>query len=134
MKRVAILHGAGYTGGELVHLVSGHPYLELTTVTSRSFAGQPVAAAHPALSATTDLKFTAPEEAAFAELDGVFVAAEHGQGASAVLSLLRSDFDGVIVDLSADFRFGDPAIYPEWFGFEHPAPALLEEFVYGLPE
>ncbi len=134
MKRIGILHGAGYTGGELIRLIAGHPYCELSFVTSRTFAGKPLSAAHPSLAATTDLEFADFDEADASEVDAVLIAAEHGQGAYAVLSLLRIDYRGAIVDLSADFRFRDPAVYPRWFGFDHPAPALLEQFVYGLPE
>lgn len=134
MKRIGLLHGAGYTGGELLKLIAGHPNCEISFVTSRSFAGKPLSAAHPTLAGTTDLEFTPPSEADSAEVDAVLVAAEHGQGAAAVLSLLRADYGGAIVDLSADFRFRDPAVYPQRFGFDHPAPALLEQFVYGLPE
>ncbi len=134
MKRIGILHGAGYTGGELIRLVLGHPDCELSVVTSRSFAGKPLSAAHPGLAGWTDLLFAGPADLDIQDLAAVLVAAEHGQGAKAVQSLLGADFEGAIVDLSADFRFQDPAAYPEWFGFDHPAPALLERFVYGLPE
>ncbi|MBT8398849.1 MAG: N-acetyl-gamma-glutamyl-phosphate reductase [Rhodothermia bacterium] len=134
MKRIGILHGAGYTGGELIRLVTGHPYCELSLVTSRSFSGKPLSDAHPSLAGTSDLQFADPAQADARDLDAVLIAAEHGQGAHAVLLLLRADFAGAVVDLSADFRFQDPTAYPRWFGFDHPAPALLQRFVYGLPE
>lgn len=129
---VALLHGASYVGGELIQLLMAHPTIDLVAVTSRTFAGQPVAAAHPHLHGQTDLKFS--EALDPTGLDAVLVAAEHGQGADAVLGLFDQGFDGAIVDLSADFRFGDADLYDEWFGFTHPAPELLSAFAYGLPE
>lgn len=133
MYQVVILHGAGYVGGELVRLVTEHPALELRAVTSRAFAGQPVWKAHPHLRGAVEARFS-DEEVDVTGADAVFVAAEHGQGAQAVLRLLEGGFEGAIVDLSADFRFTDPADYDTWFGFTHPAPELLPSFAYGLPE
>ncbi len=132
--RVAILHGAGYTGGELIRLLLAHPDIEFTLTTSRAFAGEPLWKAHPALRGECGLAFEEPEVAVVAGLDVVFVAAEHGQGVRAVSRLLESGFGGFVIDLSADFRFKDAAVYPARFGFEHPEPQLLNEFVYGLPE
>ena len=133
-KKVALLHGAGYAGGELIRLLANHPYLTLQVVTSRTFAGQPVWAAHPALRGQVDLVFEEVLDGSLASLDAVFVAAEHGQGVRAVRALLAQGFEGAVVDLSADFRFKDPALYESWFGFTHPDPALLDRFIYGLPE
>lgn len=132
--RVALLHGAGYAGRELTGLMLGHPEATLAAVTSRTFARQPVWAAHPTLRGQTDLVFTDPDALDLSGLDAVLIAAEHGKGAEAVLGLLDKGFDGAIVDLSADFRFADPALYETWFGYSHPAPELLDAFVYGLPE
>ena len=131
--RVGILHGAGYGGGELVHLVLAHPALELALVTSRTFAGQPLHVAHPGLFGQTDVLFS-DDDADVAGLDALFIAAEHGQAARAVARLDAAGFDGIVVDLSADFRFRDAAAYPAHFGFEHPAPERLADFVYSLPE
>jgi len=133
-KQVALLHGAGYAGGELIRLLLAHPRATLAAVTSRTFAGQPVWSTHPTLRGQTDLLFIDPDHFDPAGLDAVLIAAEHGQGAAAVTALLDDGFDGAIVDLSADFRFDDPAVYDTWFGFTHPAPDLLAAFVYGLPE
>ena len=133
-KRLAILHGAGYAGRELIRLLLGHPEATLAAVTSRTFAGQPVWAAHPTLRGQTDLVFTDPEALDVSGLDAVLITAEHGKGVEAVMALLEQGFDGVIVDLSADFRFNDPGLYETWFGYTHPVQALLDGFVYGLPE
>ncbi|NNC65201.1 MAG: N-acetyl-gamma-glutamyl-phosphate reductase [Gammaproteobacteria bacterium] len=131
---VGILHGAGYTGGELIRLLLSHPDVTLSAVTSRAFAGEPLWASHPALRGMTDLVFTTRDEADLSAIDVVFAAAEHGQGANAIRALLAGGFDGRIIDLSADFRFKDAAMYPGLFNFEHPEPRLLNDFVYGLPE
>jgi len=131
---VAILHGAGYVGRELIRLVAGHPELELAAVTSRTFAGQPIHTAHAALRGVVDLDFTAPDALDLATVDALLVAAEHGQSMHVIPGLLADGFDGPIVDLSADFRFRDASVYPEGFGTEHAAPELLDDAVYGLPE
>ncbi|ACY47842.1 N-acetyl-gamma-glutamyl-phosphate reductase [Rhodothermus marinus] len=133
-KRIAILHGAGYVGGELIRLLLAHPHCQLVAVTSRTFAGRPLWHAHPALRGQTELTFVEEDALALSELDAVLIAAEHGQGARTVQHLLESGYPGVIIDLSADFRFREAAVYPAWFGFDHPAPELLGRFVYGLPE
>ncbi len=134
MHRAALLHGAGYVGGELIRLLLGHPNVEPAAVTSRSFAGQPIWKAHPALRGETNLTFVAHDELDVADIDAVFIAAEHGRGAAQALALLNAGYDGLIVDLSADFRFPDAATYDKWFGFTHPAPELISSYVYGLPE
>ena len=132
--RVAILHGAGFVGGELVRLLLGHPLARIASVTSRAFAGQPVSDAHAALRGVTDLAFIAPADLDPSGFDAAFVCAEHGVGAAAVASLRDAGSSGLIVDLSADHRLADAAAYPEWFGFEHPARARLAEAVYGLAD
>jgi N-acetyl-gamma-glutamyl-phosphate reductase len=133
-KSIALLHGAGYVGGELIRLLVAHPQLMLAAVTSRTFAGQPLWAAHPHLRDMTDLVFS--EEAAPPVRDAavVLVCAEHGQGATAVRALLEAGYQGQVIDLSTDFRLRDARQYPAWLGFEHPAPDLLPAFRYSLPE
>ena len=131
--RAAVLHGAGYGGGELVRLLLAHPNVELAAVTSRTFAGQPLAVAHPPLLGQTDLLFS--DDALNASgFDVVFIAAEHGQGAKAVQRLDEAGYTGAIVDLSADFRFRDASVYPRHFRFDHPVPDRLADFAYGLSE
>lgn len=132
--RVGILHGASYVGGELIRLLVGHPHAELAAVTSRTFAGKPLSESHAALRGQVEHSFIAPSEVPLDALDAVLVAGEHGQSMHLIPELLEAGFEGPIVDLSADFRFRDADIYPEWFDVEHPAPALLDEAAYGLPE
>ncbi len=130
----AILHGAGYGGGELIRLLLGHPAFRLVAVTSRTFAGQHVAVAHPHLAGQTNLTFSDEDALDLAGIEAVFIAAEHGQAAQAVARLDAAGFSGKIVDLSADFRFQDATQYPRLFGFEHPIPQKLPDFVYSIPE
>lgn len=132
--RVGVLHGAGYVGGELVRLLAGHPEVTLSSVTSRTFAGEPLSAAHPSLRGQIDHSFCAPDALAVEELEAILVAGEHGQSMQLVPELRKEGFDGPIVDLSADFRFDDPSVYLEWYDVEHPAPELLTQATYGLPE
>jgi N-acetyl-gamma-glutamyl-phosphate reductase len=132
--RAVILHGAGYAGGELIRLVLAHPLLDLAAVTSRHFVGQPLHAAHAVLRGQTDAAFADPADLASIDFDVAFVTAEHGQGEAAVTALRASGFAGPIVDLSADHRLADAALYPEWYGREHGALDQLAEAVYGLAE
>jgi len=132
--RVAVLHGGGYTGRELIRLLLNHPYARLAAVTSRTFAGKPLHKAHPEITGTTDLRFSHPEDLNTSGPDAVLVAAEHGQSVRVVTHLLEQGFCGAIVDLSADFRLNDPADYERWYGFKHPASELLSRFEYGLTE
>ncbi len=134
MKKVALLHGAGYTGGELLRLLISHPEVELEMVTSRGHAGKPVWEAHPALRGQTNLTFAPDALSDLKGIDAVFIAAEHGKGAETVVQLLEHQYQGAVIDLSADFRFQDAGAYEEWFGFTHPAPGLLKHFQYGMPE
>lgn len=132
-QRVAILHGAGYAGGELVRLLLSHPHVEIAAVTSRSHAGEPLATAHPALRGVTDLAFTAPEALDASGADAVVVCAEHGKGAAAVHALRSDGFDGIIVDLSADHRLA-PEAYDATYPAPHPHPEQITDAVYGLAE
>jgi len=131
---VALLHGAGYVGGELIELLLAHPDVVLGAVTSRTFAGQPVWQAHPHLRGQTGLAFTDPDALDLAPVDALLVASEHGQSAHAIPGLLEAGFDGKVVDLSADFRYADPTLYETWFDYTHPAPEWIDAFVYGIPE
>jgi N-acetyl-gamma-glutamyl-phosphate reductase len=136
--RAAVLHGAGYAGGELLALLLAHPLVEPVAVTSRSQAGQPVHTTHPQLRGQTTLVYIDPAdldaEAGGPAFDVAFICAEHGQGAAAVQGLRRSGFDGLIVDLSADHRLGSVETYEAVYGLEHPDPDAMRSAVYGLAE
>ena len=111
MIRAAILHGGGYVGRELIHLLLKHPHASLSCVTSRTYAGAPLDTPHPALRGQHNLHFTDPAELDHTTFDVVFVAAEHGIGAASVKSLLAGGFTGDIIDMSSDFRFSDVDTY-----------------------
>lgn len=127
---VAILGGSGYAGGELLRLLLGHPEVNVTQVTSRGRAGKFVHTVHPNLRKRTQLKFIAPE--ALERADVLFACTPHGQTAPQVQTLLEKG--SIVVDLSADFRLRNPADYETWYGWTHPAPDLIPETVYGMPE
>ncbi len=134
--RVAIVGASGYSGEELVRLLLRHPNADLVAVTSRQSAGLSVAevfprfAAHPKARA---LKFTDPEANALAaQADIVFLALPHGVAAGYAIPLLQAGKR--VIDLSADFRLKSAEVYKEFYAHEHPAPELLKESVYGLPE
>ncbi|MFC1912042.1 N-acetyl-gamma-glutamyl-phosphate reductase [Chloroflexota bacterium] len=125
--KVGIINVTGYAGVELARLLSQHPVVELASVTGRSAAGQKLGAIFPHL-AGLDLSVKAKLE----EIDFVFSAMPHKESAQEIIPLLDRGIK--VVDISADFRLKDAARYPEWYGFTHPAPQLLEQAVYGLPE
>jgi len=126
--RVAVAGANGYAGMTLVHLLARHPGVELRQLTSRSFAGQPYAAVFPLL----DLEGTFLAEPEAGGIDVVFSCLPHNVGASKAEGWLSSG--ARVVDMSADFRLKDAAQYPTWYKQEHPAPALLQKAVFGLPE
>lgn len=136
IKKVAIVGASGYSGEELVRLLLSHPHVELAAVTSRQYAGQTLAqifprfAHHPAAKA---LRFSEPNAELLAkQADIVFLALPHGVAAEYATPLIQQGC--VVIDLSADFRVRNPAVYKEFYVHDHPAPELLPKAVYGLPE
>lgn len=131
--RVAIIGASGYTGAELLRLAASHPELDVVLATADTQAGTDVATLYPSLAATwPDLALTPFHADACDGLDLAFLCLPHGAAQAVVPQLL--DRVGAIVDLSADFRLKDATLYPRWYGEPHAEPALLERFVYGLPE
>jgi N-acetyl-gamma-glutamyl-phosphate reductase len=132
----AIVGASGYSGEELTRLLLRHPQVELTTVTSRQYAGKTLAQIFPRHAndpRCRSLCFSEPDAKALAAAaQVVFLALPHGVAAEFAGPLL--DLGCKVIDLSADFRLKSPAIYKEFYGHEHPAPALLKKSVYGLPE
>jgi N-acetyl-gamma-glutamyl-phosphate reductase len=128
--KVGIYGGSGYAGAELVGLLAEHPEVGAMGVSSRGYAGRGINDVYPQLA--VEGEYVEPEEIDASSLDAAFVAYGHGESAGAVKELL----DGgarLVIDLSADFRLPDVEVYNEWYG-EHPAPGLLKEAHYGLPE
>lgn len=126
----AIVGGSGYTGGELLRLLLDHPGASVKHVTSRSLAGQPVHRAHPNLRKRVDMMFTVPAEVG--ACDVIFLCLPHGGAAKEMERWLN--LAPLVIDLSADFRLRDPAVYAKWYGEPHPVPGRLAGAVYGLPE
>ncbi|HTK07434.1 MAG TPA: N-acetyl-gamma-glutamyl-phosphate reductase [Ktedonobacteraceae bacterium] len=128
--RVSIVGGSGYTGGELIRLLLFHPQVELAQIASGSRAGQFVHSSHPNLRKLCTLRFCHPDD--LTACDVLFLCLPHGASAGTI-----ERYRGLaprVIDLSADFRLRDAALYQRWYGAAHPAPALLGEAVYGLPE
>ena len=133
MVKVGILAASGYIGGELLRLLLQHPEVEVTTATSRRYAGEYVFRVHPNLRGITELKFS-PNDASkvAAASDVVFAALPHGESVKIVPQI--ADAGLRVVDLSADFRLSDKGQYPAWYGYEHPRADLLEKFIFAIPE
>ncbi len=132
MIKVGIVGGTGYTGVELLRLLSRHPDVELTAITSRKEAGLRVDAMYPSLRGWVDLAFTTPDEANLAGCDVVFFATPNGIAMQEAVRLVEA---GVrVIDLAADFRIKDIAEWEKWYGMTHASPQLVAEAVYGLPE
>ncbi|MGB0389361.1 MAG: N-acetyl-gamma-glutamyl-phosphate reductase [Ardenticatenaceae bacterium] len=130
MVRASIVGGSGYAGGELLRLLLAHPEVEVQQVTSQRYAKRFVYSTHPNLRGATRLKFSPVE--ALEPCDVLFLALPHGRAAEQIEHF--ASLAERLIDLSADFRLRDPALYQRWYGKEHPAPDWLERFVYGLPE
>jgi N-acetyl-gamma-glutamyl-phosphate reductase len=131
----AVIGAAGFTGIELVGLLLAHPELELVAATSDSHAQTPVSRLYPQLLDKTELRFSPHDvvlEAADVSADLVFLAVPHTAALAMVPTLL--DKGAAVIDLSADFRLKDAALYEQWYGTAHTASALLPQAVYGLPE
>jgi N-acetyl-gamma-glutamyl-phosphate reductase len=133
MAKVGIIGASGFTGAELLRLLALHPELDVVHVTGDTAAGTAVADTYPSLAAGYgELTYAAYDAAGVAGLDLLFLALPHGHS-QRIVPELRGTV-GHLVDLAADFRLPDPALYPTWYGEEHAAPELLGEFAYGLPE
>ncbi len=135
--KTAIVGASGYAGEELVRLLARHPHANLAVITSRSLAGQALAEHIPQLrgSSAATLEFSASDPATLAadeELDTVFLALPHGVATEFAVPLIAAGKR--VLDLSADFRLSDPAVYAEYYGHPHPAPQLLSEAAYVIPE
>jgi N-acetyl-gamma-glutamyl-phosphate reductase len=130
--KVGIVGGTGYTGVELLRLLSAHSGVEISVISSRAEAGRRVDDLFPNLRGHCDMEFTAPDIAALADCDAVFYATPHNVAMNMVPELLETGTR--IIDLSADFRLRDAGVWSQWYGEPHACPELLEEAVYGLPE
>ncbi len=134
--KTAIVGASGYSGMELLRLLLGHPGVELVAVTSRQEAGKALADVFPRFRKApgAELVFIEPDADTIAATgaQAAFLALPHGVAAEIARALLERGLR--VIDLSADFRLRDAAVYEEFYGHAHPAPDLLAEAVYGLPE
>ena len=126
----SIAGGSGYAGGELLRLLLFHPFVDIKQVTSETFAGKPISRIHPNLRETTPLKFSRLSE--LEECDVLFLSLPHGKAMKDIEKY--KTLASKIIDLSGDFRLKNPEDYDKWYNITHPAPQLLKEFVYGIPE
>lgn len=132
MIKVGIVGGTGYTGVELLRLLSAHPEARITTITSRKEDGMAVAEMFPSLRGRINLAFSSPENSRLNECDVVFFATPHGVAMAQAPELLAAGVK--VIDLAADFRLKDVAEFEKWYGMPHSCPNILAEAVYGLAE
>lgn len=134
--KTAVVGASGYTGMELLRLLLMHPNAEITCVTSRQYAGQTLSEVFPRFTSApgSEVKFIEPSAEAVAATGAevAFLALPHGVAAEYASGLIERGLK--VIDLSADFRINDPAVYEEFYGAPHPATELLKQAVYGLPE
>jgi LysW-gamma-L-alpha-aminoadipyl-6-phosphate/LysW-L-glutamyl-5-phosphate reductase len=130
MIKASIVGGSGYGGGELLRLLLQHPHVEIQQVTSNSHLGEFVYQLHPNLRKRTQLKFSAHDLVGPCEV--LFLAMPHGESQDKIDHYAK--IAPKIVDLAADFRLRDTALYERFYGEKHQAPDWLDKFVYGLPE
>ena len=133
MLKASVVGASGYSGGELVRLLSEHSQVELGTLTASSQQGLRIDESFRHLRGYGEQELVAPDwEALGRESDVVFLGLPHGlsmDGAGAILA-----GGAKVVDIGADFRLDDASLYGEWYDLEHTAPELLSEAAYGIPE
>ena len=130
--KVGVVGAAGYAGVELVRLLIAHPDFELAAITSNADAGHALSEVYPAFEGVSDLAFTTHDDPALSTLDAVFLAVPHTAALAQAPGLLEAGVS--VIDLSADYRLSDPAVYEEWYKAPHTSPSLLASRAFGLPE
>lgn len=132
MIKVGIVGGTGYTGVELMRLLANHPDVQIEVITSRSNAGTAVSDIYPNLRGRVDLPFAKPALESYKNCDLVFFATPNATAMLEAEALLEAGIK--LIDLAADFRIKDIAVWEKWYGATHACPALVKQAVYGLPE
>lgn len=130
--KVGIVGGTGYTGVELLRLLARHPNVQLQVITSRGEAGLPVADMFPSLRGVVNLAFSDPATVDLTQCDVVFFATPHGVAMAQAPALVAADVK--VIDLAADFRLQDVAVFEKWYKLPHGCADILKNAVYGLPE
>lgn len=130
--KVGIVGGTGYTGVELLRLLTQHSTVEIVAITSRGDAGVAVSGMFPSLRGRVDLRFEDPASCNLKACDLVFFATPNGVAMQQAPALLDA---GVrVIDLAADFRIRDVPVWEQWYGMPHASPEWVAQAVYGLPE
>jgi len=129
---VSVVGGTGYTGIELLRILSQHPLVKINHITSRSDHGKSVADVYPSLRAVIQHKFIDPDKANLADNDLVFFATPNGIAMKYTEQLLSNNVK--VIDLAADFRIPDVSLWEQWYGMQHECKHRINEAVYGLPE
>lgn len=132
MIDIGIVGGTGYTGMELLRLLARHPSARVQVLTSRQETGKRADAVFPSLRGFSDAVFEAPDIERLARCRAVFFATPHGTAMQMAPTLIERGVK--VIDLSADFRLRDAAVYSRWYAHEHTAPDALREAAYGIPE
>lgn len=132
MIRAGILGAAGFAGIQLAHILIHHPEMELVAAASDSNAGSPLADLYPAFTGVTDLRFCTSQQLEGEGLDVVFLAVPHTASLEQTPRVVEAG--AVAIDLSADFRLRDAAVYEAWYGTPHMQADLLANAAFGLPE
>ena len=131
--KVAICGGSGYTGIELLRILSGHPQIRITAVTSEKSAGKSVSSLFPHLQKYRNLTYEPLSKTELLDkADLFFLALPHGASQEAVDFFFKNKKH--VIDLSADYRLSDPKMYQEWYGLPHEYLTTLKKAVFGLPE
>ena len=129
---IAVVGASGYVGGELLRLLLRHPHVRIAAVTSEQSSGKSVRSLFPNLAGPELIYEALDTQEIGARADIIFLALPHTKSAASAVVLLKAGRK--VIDLSADFRLKDPAVFEHWYHAVHPCPALLETAVYGLPE
>lgn len=127
--KIAILGGSGYIGGEALRLLLAHSQVTVSAVTANEHAGKSLAEVHPNLRGVTDLSFVGIAD--LPPCEAYLLSLPHGEAAQIVPRLPQQ---AKMVDLSGDFRLKESSLYERYYKIHHPAPHLLKDFVYGIPE
>jgi len=130
--KVGIIGGSGYTGIELLRLLHQHPGAEVHAITSRALQGKKLYEVFPNMHGMSDLSYLLPDDEKLFECDVVFFATPHGVAMNSAGLFLERNIK--VIDLGADFRITDSAIWSKWYKMEHTQESLLNEAVYGQPE
>lgn len=133
MVRVAVVGATGYTALELIKILLRHPQVTITAVTSRQDGSPPISVVHPSLTGRLNLRCEdlSPQQIAD-RADVAFACLPHGASTAVIPKILAAGCK--VIDLSADYRLSDPAVYEQWYGEVHTDPTRLGSTVYGLPE